>query len=77
MEYPEHKKLEQFSHEQRMAIFEFIEFMEGKGFGLFDINAPYNVKSFAEVFYQMLGIDKDKLDQEKDYMLKQFRNKAY
>ena len=68
-QYPEHKKLELFTEAQRNAIFEYIEFMENQGYGLFDVKAPYNVKSFEDAFYEMINVDKKQLEKERQHML--------
>jgi hypothetical protein len=65
MKIEEHKKLEKFTNEERRAIYEFIEYCERKEFNGHDLE---------DAFYEMLGIDRNELEKERQELLKHNRD---
>lgn len=79
MEYTEHKKFDKISDAQKAAIMEFVEFLESQDYfigsyeenGSDSLSNPPVVKTHdgEKVFHQMLGIDEEKLEEERKEML--------
>jgi hypothetical protein len=66
--YPEHDKLDQFTQEQRQAIAELDEFIESKELlAVVEYDHDNNIGhlTLGEVFQQMMGINPNKLEQER------------
>jgi len=59
--YPEHEKMDVFNYDEITAIFEFIEYLDGH-YEILDENGKYFLGK--SVFYNMLGIDSERLTQE-------------